>query len=285
MSGAIPFKTHIGSKPHVVNIIQPQIVTAALPAQRRYSGRIIGRALSGHHRSFSWPRHNTSQRHLLTITTAAITATSTAGSFPENNKTATASTNADKGRSSVRLASELLWPDRALVALTAVTLILTVGLTLAFPLAIGDIFDVVRENLASTTATVGAATGTLTPPTTTLGLTQTIADVQGIVANAPPKFYPTLLRLSACLILSAAGNAAVAFLAPLLGERFAVRLRKRLMLETLSKDQAFFDSAGKGDIVSLLTLDVAVIQNTLADFLGQRGIRSMLEVFCSLAIM
>ena len=112
-----------------------------------------------------------------------------------------------------------------------------------------------------------------------------VNDVRSISAAAPTNFYPVLFRLCACLCCSAIGNGAVAFLAPLLGERFAARMRKRLMAETLAKDQAYFDSAGKGDITARLTLDVAVVQATVADFLGQRGIRSMLEIFCSLAIM
>ena len=190
----------------------------------------------------------------------------------------------------LRLVAEVLWPDRFLVLLTAVTLVITIGLTLAFPLAIGDLFDVVRQHLASIppeTAAAKAATvaTAATASTASSTLVEMISDVRSIINFAPPNFYPVLGRLCACLVLSASGNAAIAYLAPLLGERFAVRMRKRLMAETLAKDQAFFDSAGKGDITARLTLDVAVVQATVADFLGQRGIRSMLEVICSLVIM
>jgi ABC-type multidrug transport system fused ATPase/permease subunit len=55
--------------------------------------------------------------------------------------------------------------------------------------------------------------------------------------------------------------------------------------EMLSKDQSFFDTTTKGDLVSRLTLDIGVLQATIADFLAQRGIRSMLEVTLSLVIM
>lgn len=280
MAGPIPLKTHIGSGPRTVNAVHTRITSSQLPAQRIFSGRRTGLVPFGPRCSLHWTSQKGLNPHLPTVATASAAASGTPVSPPAENGAAGQPVPADKNRSSVRLALEILWPDRFLVALTALTLILTVGLTLAFPLAIGDLFDVVRENL-STTVVAGAGTTSAG----LAGLTQTIADVQSIAANAPPQFYPVLFRLCACLMLSAMGNAAVAYLAPLLGERFAVRLRKRLMAETLAKDQAFFDSAGKGDIVSLLTLDVAVIQNTLADFLGQRGIRSMLEVFCSLAIM
>ena len=116
-------------------------------------------------------------------------------------------------------------------------------------------------------------------------LVDIVRSLQHASASAPPPFYPVLFRLCGCLALSAAGNAGVAYLAPLLGERFALRIRRRLALETLSKDQSYFDAVGKGDITARLSLDIAVVQATVADFLGQRGIRSMLEVLCSLTII
>lgn len=48
--------------------------------------------------------------------------------------------------------------------------------------------------------------------------------------------------------------------------------------EVLRRDQTFFDHETKGALVSRLTLDVATLQATLADLLGQRGLRSLLEV-------
>ena len=46
----------------------------------------------------------------------------------------------------------------------------------------------------------------------------------------------------------------------------------------LRKDQAFFDRSPKGDLIGRLTLDVATLQTTLSDLVGQRGFRSLLEV-------
>jgi ABC-type multidrug transport system fused ATPase/permease subunit len=86
-------------------------------------------------------------------------------------------------------------------------------------------------------------------------------------------------------LLVQAGNAAVAYLAPLLAERFGLRLRKRLLSEVVGKPQTFFDTSSKGDLVSRLTVDANVLQTTLADITGQRGFRSLFEVLGAMAIM
>jgi ABC-type multidrug transport system fused ATPase/permease subunit len=180
----------------------------------------------------------------------------------------------------VQLALEVLRPDFPLVALTAVILTATIATTLAFPLAIGDLFDVVRQHLAALGAPAAPTAGA-----GGIGWAGTLAALRTASASAPPAFRPTLLRLCACLVASAAGNAVVAYLAPLLGERFGARMRTRLMQEILSKRQSFFDANPKGDLMARLTLDVTVLQGTLADFVGQRGFRSMMEVAFSLGMM
>ena len=53
----------------------------------------------------------------------------------------------------------------------------------------------------------------------------------------------------------------------------------------LRKDQAFFDRNSKGDLIGRLTLDVATLQNTLSDLIGQRGLRSLLEVLGPMLII
>ncbi len=55
--------------------------------------------------------------------------------------------------------------------------------------------------------------------------------------------------------------------------------------EVLRKDQAFFDRTSKGDLIGRLTLDVATLQNTLSDLIGQRGLRSLLEVLGPMLII
>lgn len=80
-----------------------------------------------------------------------------------------------------------------------------------------------------------------------------------------------MLKLSACLVLSATGNAMVSWCSSLLGERFGHRLRGWLMGTLMARDQAFFDAASKGDLLSRLTLDVTVLQNTLAGAAWGRG--------------
>lgn len=105
------------------------------------------------------------------------------------------------------------------------------------------------------------------------------------IQAAPPTFQAALLQLSVCMLLSPLAASAVAYMAPLLAERFGSRLRRRLLQEVLRKDQAFFDRSPKGDLVGRLTLDVATLQTTLADLLGQRGIRSLLEVLGPMIII
>ena len=53
----------------------------------------------------------------------------------------------------------------------------------------------------------------------------------------------------------------------------------------MTRRTRFFDTTPAGDLVARLTLDVGVLQATLADFLGQRGFRSLFEVLGALAII
>lgn len=182
----------------------------------------------------------------------------------------------------LQLAAETLWPDRYLALGAAVVVVLTIGLTLAFPLAIGDLFDVVRQHVA-TAQSLGLASSYASSGGSSLS--ETWMSLTTAVASAPKAFRSVLFRLCLFLIFSAVGNAAVAYLAQAMSERFAVRLRKRIMAELLTKDQAYFDGQSKGDLTALLSLDVGVVQATVTDFLGQRGFRSMFEVIGSLLII
>ena len=148
----------------------------------------------------------------------------------------------------------------------------------------------------------------------------------GAASSVPGSFRTALAKLSACLVLSASGNALVSYCSTLLGERFAHRLKGQLMevrglvggrgaaqpghvwghvvsgtqvpaasgacsirqregmpatphsppsppfllLQTIiARPQAFFDSTPKGDLVARLTLDVQVLQATLAGGQGR----------------
>lgn len=119
-----------------------------------------------------------------------------------------------------RLALKVLTPDWPLAALTALTLVIANLTTLAFPLAIGRLFDVVKLHGAA--AGGGAAASAPTLPAL-LGLPTSGA------GSTPPSFKMALLGLSVCMILSPLTNALVAYLSPLLAERFGARLRKHLM--------------------------------------------------------
>ncbi|PSC68391.1 ABC transporter permease [Micractinium conductrix] len=171
----------------------------------------------------------------------------------------------------VRLAVETLRPDWPLLAFTCLALVATIAFTLAFPLAIGEVFDVVRSQGGLADAPAAAVANPFS------GL--------GAASSVPGSFRTALAKLSACLVLSASGNALVSYCSTLLGERFAHRLKGQLMETIIARPQAFFDSTPKGDLVARLTLDVQVLQATLADFIGQRGFRSMFEVTGALALI
>lgn len=51
----------------------------------------------------------------------------------------------------------------------------------------------------------------------------------GGAAASPTSFRAALAKLAGCLVLSATGNALVSYFSTLLGERFAHRLKGRLM--------------------------------------------------------
>ncbi|GAB4822090.1 hypothetical protein N2152v2_009136 [Parachlorella kessleri] len=176
-----------------------------------------------------------------------------------------------------KLALQMLRPDLLLGAATAAMLVLSIATTLAFPLAMGGLFDVVRQH--STSAAAAAASAAPAAPPGLLGL-----PAAGL-GSAPPTFRRALLQLAVCLVLSPIAGATVGYLAPLLAERFGSRLRKHLVQEVLRKDQAFFDRTSKGDLIGRLTLDVATLQNTLSDLIGQRGLRSLLEVLGPMLII
>lgn len=168
--------------------------------------------------------------------------------------------------------SELLFnvikPDLPLLGLTAVILIGTTAASLTFPLAIGGLFDAVKANPQLATPTLGM-----------------IESIKSVASSAPVAFKKELATLYGCLLLSAAGNGAVSFISQTIAQRFATRMRQRLFGDILARDQLFFDRTPRGDLLSRLTQDVAMLQTTMADLIGQRGFRSLLEVLCSVIVM
>jgi hypothetical protein len=114
---------------------------------------------------------------------------------------------------------ETLRPDWPLLLVTTATLVATIAFTLLFPLAIGEVFDVVRAqaSLAAGDAASSAAAAAANPFTLSAA------------RATPPSFRAAMLKLSCCLVLSATGNALVSYFSTLLGERFGYRLKARLM--------------------------------------------------------
>ncbi len=184
------------------------------------------------------------------------------------------------GKKAARMAWSLLVPDGALLGFTVVALTLSVTVTLGFPLALGELFDIIRQYIAD-----GGAAVPETLPVWSTAFGTYVDLVKRAWNTAPPGFYPVLARLCGCLVLSSVGNASSMYLSSMLGERFGNRLRKKTMAALMTKNQEFFDSHSKGEIMSRLNTDCAAVQNTLVDFLGQRGLRSVIEIVFSLVVM
>ena len=176
---------------------------------------------------------------------------------------------------------KILKAEVPLLVLTICTITSGVLVTLGFPSALGDLFDVVRNHLENNSAAMLMEQKSMLE----IGLGGYALLVKQAWQSAPPDFYPVLFRLSACLVLSAIGNAGSSFLAPTVGERVGCQLRKRTMEALMQKNQQFFDSHTAGEIMSRLNADCTAVQTTLVEFLGQRGLRSVLEIFFSLVVM
>lgn len=202
---------------------------------------------------------------------AAASAAAAAAPLPVRAGAAAPQTADETRNAALRLAVETLRPDWPLLVTTTVLLVATIACTLAFPLAIGEVFDVVRAQGVTAVASNGPAVAMVNP-------------FSGAAA-VPPSFQTALAKLAACLVASATGNAIVSYFSTLVGERFGHRLKGRLMETIVSQEQTFFDSTTNGDLVARLTLDVQVLQATLADFIGQRGFRSMFEVVGALLLI
>lgn len=180
-----------------------------------------------------------------------------------------------------RIFWKMLKAEAPLLVLTVCTITAGVLVTLGFPLALGDLFDVVRNHLEKNSTPLLMEQKSMWE----IGLRGYASLVKQAWQSAPPEFYPVLGRLSACLVLSAIGNAGSSFLAPTVGERIGRQLRKNTMEALMQKNQQFFDSHTAGEIMSRLNADCTAVQTTLVEFLGQRGLRSVLEIFFSLLIM
>lgn len=181
-----------------------------------------------------------------------------------------------------RMTWSLLLPDAWLLAFALSTLVVSVIVTLGFPLALGDLFDCVRKHIAE----LSSGGGVPQPlPLWGTGIRTYMDVVKTAYFTAPPEFHPILLRLCACLVFSSIGNATSSYLAGMIGERFGTRLRKTAMESMMRKNQSFFDRMSQGELISRLNADCTAVQTTMTDFLGQRGLRSVIEILCSVIII
>ena len=124
------------------------------------------------------------------------------------------------------------------MSVSVATLLVTTGISLVFPAAIGHILD----------ASLHAPGAGLAP---------------GAVAGG----LLFLFALQSALIFVRGALLAVS------GERMAARLRKELFRSVLSQDAAWFDSQRTGDIANRLSADAAVVQKALSTNVAN-GLRS-----------
>ena len=263
------------------------------------------RAAALPHPSYTWKPLQCRQRPVAAAAAAAAASPAAAAGNPSAAQQAPPPPAATSA-AAWRLAVSTLRPDWPLLLGTFIVLAGTVLFTLLFPLAIGEVFDVVRQQVRHSrqrartvcmrtaasrqhlcagirrrprrrccTARPGAHPHVLlqgglagTGGGATPGAVNPFAGLGGAVVGTPSSFRAAMVKLSVYQVLSATGNALVSYFSTVLAERFAYRLKERLMRTIMAQDTPFFDATTQGDLVSRLTVDVQVLQATLA---GARG--------------
>eukprot|EP00039_Didymoeca_costata_P007746 m.103403 g.103403 ORF g.103403 m.103403 type:complete len:746 (-) comp13809_c0_seq1:124-2361(-) len=134
----------------------------------------------------------------------------------------------------------LALPEKTLIGASMGTLVITSGISLAFPAAIGHILDLSLADSA------GAAAS----PTTIAG---------GLIG---------LFVVQGGLIVGRSAMLAVA------GERLIARLRKQLFASILAQDLEFFDRTRTGELVNRLSADSQLVQKSVTGNMVQ-GLRSV----------
>lgn len=239
----------------------------------------FGHTSMGTSRRMVVSRQGDRQRHVhLQATSAGST-----GTWQEPMPTDLTNDAAETSKTNriARMTWSLLLPDAWLLLFSMGTLILSVVVTLGFPLALGDLFDCVRRHISESSSNT-----LLHPlPLWSTGIRTYIDIIKTAYITAPPEFHPILIRLCACLVFSSIGNATSSYLAGIVGERFGTRLRKKTMERMMRKGQDFFDGMSQGELISRLNADCTAVQTTMTEFLGQRGVRSVIEILCSVIII
>jgi hypothetical protein len=102
-------------------------------------------------------------------------------------------------RAALQFAVDVLRPDFPMVGLLALVLAATLTATLAFPLAIGDVFDVIRQHGSALVAIDSEATTAVTGGSSRSPL----AWLSALTTSVPGAFWSVFLKLCVCLVLSA----------------------------------------------------------------------------------
>ncbi|KAG0229847.1 ATP-binding cassette permease mdl1 [Actinomortierella wolfii] len=175
-------------------------------------------------------------------------ASSTAPEYDEGAKKAAQNV----WRDSKRLLS-LARPEAKMLSLGVALLIVSSGISMTVPFAMGKIIDIVTHSQESLEA-FG-----LTLPQMFLGLAGVF--VMGSLANAGRMF---IMRVS--------------------GERIVVRLRQQLFDSIIKQEIAFFDTNKTGDLISRLSLDTNVVGKSLTFNIAD-GLRSVIMATSGVTMM
>ncbi|KAF9160936.1 ATP-binding cassette permease mdl1 [Actinomortierella ambigua] len=155
-------------------------------------------------------------------------------------------------RDSMRLMS-LARPEAKMLGVGVALLVLSSGIAMTVPFAMGKIIDIVTH------PTERLESYGLTLPQMFLGLTGVF--VVGSLANAGRMM---IMRIS--------------------GERIVVRLRQRLFESISKQDIAFFDANKTGDLISRLSLDTNVVGKSLTFNIAD-GLRSVIMATSGVTMM
>ncbi|KAF9974547.1 ATP-binding cassette permease mdl1 [Actinomortierella ambigua] len=155
-------------------------------------------------------------------------------------------------RDSLRLLS-LARPEAKMLGVGVALLILSSGISMTVPFAMGKIIDIV------------------THPTERL---------ESFGLTLPQMF----LGLAGVFVLGSLANAGRMFIMRVSGERIVVRLRQQLFESISKQDIAFFDANKTGDLISRLSLDTNVVGKSLTFNIAD-GLRSVIMATSGVTMM
>ena len=159
-------------------------------------------------------------------------------------------------------------PERRTLLAAVATLGLSSGISLIFPLALGQVLDVAVTSATGASTAVSSAAATAAATATAAGGSEGAA----VIAT---RYSPTIIA-GGLLGLFGIQSALIVVRSALLsvaGERMAAHMRKDLFKAIISQDMGWFDKHRTGDTMTRLSNDTALIQKALTSNIAS-GLRS-----------